>query len=87
MAFPDYDRTEKGQEIERLLRLSVYAGQDTVTAPGMPMMGDHSMSMGSMRVPTELPDGTWLPQGHPDARMAPMSEFMMPLAPVRGGGS
>ena len=31
--------------------------------------------------------GGWLPQGHPDARMAPMPEFMMPLAPVRGGGS
>ncbi|MEM7414008.1 MAG: hypothetical protein AAF389_00845 [Gemmatimonadota bacterium] len=87
MAFPEYGQPEKAAEIDRLLGLMVYAGQDTISAPGMPMMGDHAMSMGSMRVPTELPDGSWLPQGHPDARMAPMSEFMMPLAPVRGGGS
>ena len=31
-----------------------------------------AMPMGSMRVPTQLPDGSWLPQGHPDAAMGGM---------------
>ncbi len=58
-----------------------YAVQDEVEAPGMPMGDGHEMSMGSMRVPTQLPSGEWLPQGHPDARMAPMPELMRPLPP------
>ena len=47
----------------------------------MMMGGDHEMSMGSMRVPTRLPSGEWLPQGHPEARMASMQDQMQPLAP------
>ena len=39
------------------------------------------MGPGAMRVPTRLPDGSWLPQGHPEAEMVPMSQFMMPLLP------
>ena len=79
MAYPPYGREQKAEEIERVRQLMVYAGQDSVVAPGMPMGGGHTMSPGSMRVPTRLPSGAWLPQGHPDARMAPMQEFMQPL--------
>ncbi len=84
-------RREKELEIERMRRNMVYAVQNAVVAPGMPMGGgehDHAMSEGSMRVPTRLPDGSWLPQGHPEARMATMEELMMPLgpeAPAAGG--
>ncbi len=55
----------------------------------MPMGEGHDMGMGGMRVPTELPSGEWLPQGHPEARMATMQEFMQPLPPPgssAGGG-
>ncbi|MFQ5890772.1 MAG: hypothetical protein ACE5JR_12065 [Gemmatimonadota bacterium] len=78
MADASLSRAEKEAEIERMRRNMTYAAQDAVTAPGMPMTG-HSMSEGSMRVPTRLPDGSWLPQGHPDARLATMEEFRMPL--------
>ena len=81
MADPSFSRVEKEAEIERLLRNMIYAGQDAVVAPGMPMGEGHAMSPGSMRVPTRLSDGTWLPQGHPEARMATMEELMMPLLP------
>jgi hypothetical protein len=76
-------RDQKTAEIERMRLNMMYASQDAVVAPGMPM-GDAMpmMSEGSMRVPTQLPDGTWLPQGHPDARMATMDEMMMPLVPA-----
>lgn len=77
-------RDEKAFEIERMRRNMMYTAQDAVIAPGMPMSGeahDHAMSGGAMRVPTQLPDGTWLPQGHPDARQATMDELMMPLLP------
>ena len=63
----------------------IYAGQDGVEAPPIPMGEGHEMSMAGMRVPTQLPSGEWLPQGHRDARMAPMQEFMQPL-PVAGSG-
>ena len=78
-------RGEKEAEIQRMLRSQVYATQDSVVAPGIPMMGDHTMGPGSMHIPTQLPDGSWLPQGHPDSRMAPMAEFMMPLTPEEVG--
>ena len=96
MAFPAYDQAAKGAEIERLRLLMRYEGQDTVVAPAMPMggghemaghdMGGHQMGMGAMRVATRLPSGEWLPQGHPEARMASMQEFMMPMPAVRPGG-
>lgn len=70
---------EKVAEIERMRTNMRYLAQEAVVAPGMPMGEDHAMSGGSMRVPTRLSDGTWLPQGHPDARMASMEELMMPM--------
>lgn len=84
MAEPSYSLAEKSAEIERLRTLMTYASQDTVEAPAMAMGADHSMSAGAMRVPTRLPTGEWLPQGHPEARMASMAELMQPLpAPAR----
>ena len=85
MAEPSYSPSEKAAEIERLRGQMAYAGQDTVEAPGMPMGGDHRMSPHAMRVPTQLPTGEWLPQGHPEARMAPMHEFMQPLPAPESG--
>jgi hypothetical protein len=82
MAYTSYDIGDKAAEIERLRTLMVYAGQDTVAAPPMPMHEGHSMSGGAMRVPTQLPSGDWLPQGHPEARMASMQELMQPLPAV-----
>lgn len=79
MADPAFPRRAKEMEIERLRQKMIYATQDTIVAPGMPMHAGHGMSHGSMRVPTRLPDGSWLPQGHPDARVATMEELMQPL--------
>lgn len=90
MAESRLSRVEKEVEIERLRRSMLYAGQDSVVAPPMPMAeghGAHAMSSGSMRVPTQLSDGTWLPQGHPDARQAPMDELMVPLEAPQNRGS
>ena len=86
MADASYAFDQKATEIRRLRESMVYAGQDTVVAPPMPMRDGHSMSGGAMRVPTQLPSGEWLPQGHPDARMASMQEFMQPL-PASGSGT
>jgi hypothetical protein len=75
-------REQKDAEMARMLQNQLYASQDFVVAPGISMMGDdHAMGPNSMRIPTLLPDGSWLPQGHPEAQMAPMNEFMMPLEP------
>jgi hypothetical protein len=90
MADASFSRRAKEEEIERLRRKMIYATQDTIVAPGMPMHDGHAMSPGSMRVPTRLPDGSWLPQGHPKARMATMEELMRPLetaAPAPGPAS
>ena len=81
MADASYDRAGKEAEIERMLGLMLYAGQDTVVAPGMPHAG-HEMHGESVRVPTQLEDGSWLPQGHPDAREATAEELGRPLPPV-----
>ena len=78
-------REEKEAEINRMLRNQLYASQDLVVAPGISAMGDHTMGPNSMRIPTLLPDGSWLPQGHPEAQMVPMSQFMMPLGPGEVG--
>jgi hypothetical protein len=85
MAEPTSSRVEKEREIARLLDAMLYAGQDSVVAPAMPMGHGHAMSPGSMRAPTRLADGTWLPQGHPDARKASMDELMAPLKAPRDG--
>jgi len=83
MADPSFDDRAKQAEIERMRRNMIYARQDAVTAPAMPMAegGGHAMSPGSMRVPTRLADGSWLPQGHPEARMVDMQELMRELPP------
>ena len=60
-------------------------GDHIVVAPGIPAMGDHVMAPSSMRVPTRLTDGSWLPQGHPDSQMVPMAQLMMPLGPDEAG--
>ena len=74
-------REQKAAEIERMLQNQIYAGQDSMVAPGIPTMADHTMGASAMRVPTPLPDGSWLPQGHPESRTVPMGQFMMPLLP------
>ena len=81
MADASFRGGAKAAEIERLRLRMVYATQDTVTAPPMPMAPGQEMSHAAMRVPTRRPDGRWLPQGHPAARMAGMEELMRPLAP------
>jgi len=81
MADPGLSRGEQAAEIERLRRRMTFGGQDTIVAPAMPMGDGHEMGGGSARVPTRLPDGSWLPQGHPDAREASMDELMAPLRP------
>ena len=74
-------RAEKQAEIDRMLRSQIYATQDSIVAPGITTMADHTMGPSSMRVPTRLPDGSWLPQGHPESQVVPMSQFIMPLLP------
>ncbi len=83
MVDPRLSRRQKAAEIERMRRSMSYAVQDFVVAPGMPMDDGHAHAMGSgaLRVPTLLPDGSWLPQGHPEARAASMDELMAPLPP------
>jgi hypothetical protein len=57
---------QKGTEIGRMLGLMGYRGQDTVVPPETPAHAHGHMP--AMRPPTRLPDGRWLPQGHPAAR-------------------
>ena len=59
----------KGREIERLRQQMIYANQSWVVPPQLPAEDRMAMPMSSMRVPTQLPDGRWLPQGHPRASM------------------
>ncbi|NNM34578.1 MAG: hypothetical protein HKO53_15975, partial [Gemmatimonadetes bacterium] len=61
----------KGPEIERLLAQMLYRNQDWVVPPALPPEGHGDMPMDAMRIPTELPDGRWLPQGHPEADLPP----------------
>ncbi len=79
----------KGAEIERLLQQMLYQNQEWVVPPEMShdMMMEHmpEMPMRAMTIPTELPDGSWLPQGHPDAEMMPMMGGMRHDG--HGGGS
>ena len=81
MVDENLSREEKEAEINRLLQSQIYATQDSMVAPGITTMADHTMGPNSMRVPTPLPDGSWLPQGHPESLVVPMSQFMMPLLP------
>ena len=81
MVDENLSRVQKEAEIDRMLRNQIYATQNSVVAPGIMAMEDHTMGPNSMRIPTRLPDGSWLPQGHPESQMVPMSQFMMPLGP------
>ena len=81
MVDENLSREEKEAEINRMLQNQVYATQDSMVAPGITAMADHTMGLSGMRVPTRLPNGSWLPQGHPEAQMVPMRQFMMPLLP------
>ncbi len=79
MADPSLSRSAKEAEIERMRLNMMFAAQDSVSVPGIPAGEHHTMSPGSMRVPTQLPGGQWLPQGHPEARMASMEELRAPV--------
>ncbi len=81
MVDENFSREQKEAEIDRMLRNQIYATQDSMVAPGITAMADHTMGPNSMRVPTRLPDGSLLPQGHPESQMVPMDQFMMPLRP------
>ena len=60
----------KGAEVERMLQQQIYANQDWVIPPPLPSDAHDQMPMSVMTVPTQLSDGSWLPQGHPEARAA-----------------
>ena len=64
----------KGREIERMLQQMLYANQEWVIAPMIPAGGHGNMPMSVMTIPTQLPDGSWLPQGHPDAKRPRMND-------------
>ncbi|MGI9625265.1 MAG: hypothetical protein ACR2QM_00400, partial [Longimicrobiales bacterium] len=67
MVEPLIARSQKGPEIQRMLLQMVYINQDWVIPPVIPDGAHGEMPMDAMRIPTQLPDGSWLPQGHPDA--------------------
>jgi hypothetical protein len=81
MVDENLSREQKEAEIDRMLQSQIYATQESMVAPGITMMADHTMGPSSMRVPTRLPDGSWLPQGHPESQTVPMGQFMVPLLP------
>ncbi len=62
----------KGREIERMFQQMLYANQEWVIPPMVPADAHGDMPMSVMTTPMQLPDGSWLPQGHPDARPAAM---------------
>lgn len=71
----------KDREIERMLQQMLYANQEWVIPPTLPPDANMHMPMQAMTVPTQLPSGRWLPQGHPEARMQVM-EGEMPMRPL-----
>ncbi len=77
MADERIPRDAKGREIDRMLRQMLYANQGWVIPPPLPAEAHQHMPMSAMTVPTQLPDGRWLPQGHPDAAMPPMDHSGM----------
>jgi hypothetical protein len=58
----------KGRETQRMLLQMLYANQEWVIPPPLPPEAHEHMPMSAMTVPVQLPDGRWLPQGHPDAQ-------------------
>ena len=77
----------KAGEVERLLSQMLFANQEWVEPPvishEMMMMHMPGMPMRAMTVPTQLPDGSWLPQGHPDAAMPEGMAVMQHHEPER----
>lgn len=72
MADARIPRAAKAREIERMLQQQIYGNQDWIIPPQLPASAHDHMPMTAMTVPTQLPDGRWLPQGHPQAeRMGP----------------
>lgn len=69
MADERIPREAKAREIERIRQQMLYANQDWVIPPPLPAEAHAHMPMEAMTVPTRLPDGRWLPQGHPRARL------------------
>lgn len=66
----------KAGEIDRMLRQMQYANQDWVVPPPLPEGAHDHMPMEAMTIPTRLPDGRWLPQGHPQGRRPDMEHTM-----------
>ena len=87
MVDPSIDRLAKASEIERMLAQMVYRNQDRVVPPQIPAGAHGEMPMSAMRIPTQLPDGRWLPQGHPEAALPEGMEHRMHRSPGGGGGS
>lgn len=73
----------KGREIERMRQQMLYANQEWVIPPPLPAHAHGAMPMQAMTVPTRLPDGRWLPQGHPRARAPDANRDVAP-DPHRG---
>ncbi|MGH7546093.1 MAG: hypothetical protein ACREKI_07915 [Gemmatimonadota bacterium] len=72
MADERIPKEAKGREIERMRQQMLYANQEWVIPPPLPVHAHGAMPMEAMTVPTRLSDGRWLPQGHPRARAPEM---------------
>lgn len=73
MTDPTIPEGAHASEIQRLLMQMRARDQEWVVPPAVTpeAMAEHmpAMPMDAMRVPTLLPDGRWLPQGHPEAAL------------------
>ena len=73
MTDPRLSPSQRVAETERMLQSMRFRAQDWVRPPAVDMeaMMEHmpGMPMQAMTIPTRLPDGRWLPQGHPDAAL------------------
>lgn len=77
MADAQIPRSAKAREIERMLQQQIYGSQSWVIPPQLPASAHDHMPMTAMTVPTQLADGRWLPQGHPDAEPMAMEHGEM----------
>jgi hypothetical protein len=72
MIDPELSVSDQGREINRMLEQMLYANQDSVIPPeGEHRHGDTAMP--PITIPTRLPDGRWLPQGHPNGKLPEMN--------------
>jgi len=73
MTDPRLSAKHRVAETDRMFLSMRFRAQEWVRLPvvGMDVMMEHmpGMPMGAMTIPTRLPDGRWLPQGHPDAAL------------------